>query len=147
MKSEILEALSCVIDPDLEENIVDAGFIKDLEISDERDVSFTVELTTPACPIKAEFERQCKEVVSSLEWVESVDVTMTAVQPTAQDNARRPGGLKDVAHVIAVYSCKGGLTVSHVELLRRDISRRWEIDSGCESGLYACTNGRQGWNL
>jgi len=106
--------LSDIIDPDLDQNIVDAGFIKDLKISDKCNVSFTVELTTPACPIKAEFERQCKEVVSNLDWVESVNVTMSAVTPTPQDSADRPGGLKDVTHVVAVYSCKGGVGKSTV---------------------------------
>lgn len=108
LESEILEVLSSIIDPDLEQNIVDAGFIKNLTISDSNDVSFTVELTTPACPIKAEFERSCKEVVTNLEWVQSVNVTMSASEKPVVESSGRPDGLKDVSHVLAVYSCKGG---------------------------------------
>lgn len=106
-KSEVLAALSTIIDPDLEEDIVKAGFIKELSISGT-DVSFTVELTTPACPIKAEFERQCQEKVSLLGWVDSVSVKMTAAEKTDFASNTRTGGLKDVAHVVGVYSCKGG---------------------------------------
>ena len=97
-----------MIDPDLDQNIVEAGFIKNLQITDAQDVSFSVELTTPACPIKAEFERQCQEVVAKLEWVGQVDVTMTASSPIEQPLSGRPGGLRDVTHIVGVYSCKGG---------------------------------------
>lgn len=108
-KSQVLDALSTIIDPDLDENIVDAGFIKDLKIS-ENQVSFTVELTTPACPIKAEFERQCLERVQQLDWVDNVDVKMTA--NSASTSTERPGGLKNVSHILGVYSCKGGQSMN-----------------------------------
>ena len=53
--AEVLDALRPIIDPDLEKNIVDLGFVKNLRIDGGR-VSFAIELTTPACPVKAEFE-------------------------------------------------------------------------------------------
>jgi metal-sulfur cluster biosynthetic enzyme len=62
-EGEVLAALARIIDPDFGMNIVDCGFIKDLVVAGEAGaVSFRMELTTPACPIKDDFER----MVSSL---------------------------------------------------------------------------------
>ena len=46
-------------------------------------MSFAVELTTPACPVKEQFKAECEALVLSLPWVQHVDVTMTAqpIQP------------------------------------------------------------------
>ena len=52
---------------------------------------------------------QANAYVRQLHWVADVDVTMDAVTPqAAAPQADRPGGLKNVAHIIAVSSCKGG---------------------------------------
>lgn len=57
-EGEVLAALSRIIDPDFGMNIVDCGFIKDLAVDGEAgSVSFRLELTTPACPIKDDFEK------------------------------------------------------------------------------------------
>jgi len=50
-REAVLAALKVVIDPDLRRDIVSLGFVKDVAIDQGR-VSFTVELTTPACPVK-----------------------------------------------------------------------------------------------
>lgn len=63
-EGEVLKALSQIIDPDFGMSIVDCGFIKDLDVDGEAGtVSFRMELTTPACPVKDEFEQQvsCSE--------------------------------------------------------------------------------------
>jgi metal-sulfur cluster biosynthetic enzyme len=67
-EADVLAALRNVIDPDFGEDIVNCGFIKDLRITDGGDVTFTLELTTPACPVKEEFNRLCKEFVGKLDW-------------------------------------------------------------------------------
>lgn len=108
-----MNVLENIIDPDFNQNIVECGFVKDLNVDRaEKSVSFRLELTTPACPIKSEFERQAIEQVSSLDWVDNVNVTMDAQKPSQQatDDNGRPGGLAKVQSVIAVYSCKGGRT-------------------------------------
>jgi metal-sulfur cluster biosynthetic enzyme len=61
------------MDPDFGMNIVECGFVKDMAINDASGtVAFRLELTTPACPIKDEFERQAKSVVQALPWVKEV---------------------------------------------------------------------------
>ena len=54
--SAILDALRPIVDPDFHKSIVDLGFVKNIRI-DGGNVSFAIELTTPACPVKAEFEK------------------------------------------------------------------------------------------
>ncbi len=55
----MLAALSRILDPDFGMNIVDCGFIKDLDIDSKSGrVAFRMELTTPACPIKDDFEQK-----------------------------------------------------------------------------------------
>ena len=112
-KSAVLDQLSIIIDPDLGRDIVSLGFIKGLEIDDENRVAFSIELTTPACPVKDEFKRQAEQAVKKLEWVADVLVTMTAQKrPAAQTQVK--SGLKDVNAIIGVSSCKGGVGKSTV---------------------------------
>ena len=76
-ESAVLESLRAIIDPDFGKDIVELGFVKELAI-EAGHVSFAIELTTPACPVKEEFERGARECVMALEGVEEVSVTMTA---------------------------------------------------------------------
>ncbi|MCH2172138.1 Mrp/NBP35 family ATP-binding protein [Myxococcota bacterium] len=105
----VLDALRPIIDPDFGKSIVDLGFIKNLAISDGT-VSFEIELTTPACPVKAEFEKAALERVSALPGVNHVDVRMTA-----NTRGRAAGGesaadvLPTVRNAIAIASGKGGV--------------------------------------
>ena len=77
---DVLSALKNIIDPDFGRDIVSLGFVKNLNIAGGV-VSFTIELTTPACPIKDEFKRQAEKEVRALKGVKRVEVEMTAVKP------------------------------------------------------------------
>ena len=73
----VLEALRAVRDPDLHRDIVTLKFVKNLRISGGQ-VAFTIELTTPACPVKDQMRDQARAVVAALPGVTSVDIEMTA---------------------------------------------------------------------
>ncbi len=107
-ETEVLNQLKTIIDPDLGKDIVTCGFIKELKIDDAGHVSFTVELTTPACPIKEKFKTDCEKVVSSLSWVQTVNVNMSAAPRKSPLEVQSPG-LQSVSNLLAVSSCKGGV--------------------------------------
>ena len=65
-ESAVLDALKVVTDPDLGRDIVSLGFVRNLAI-DGGAVSFTIELTTPACPVKDQMRDQAHAAVSALE--------------------------------------------------------------------------------
>jgi len=104
----VLEALKVVRDPDLNRDIVSLGFIKDLAIDDGR-VAFTIELTTPACPVKDQMRDQARAAVMQLAGVSAVDVKMSARvrEAVGADGARQPP--PGVKNVIAVGAGKGGV--------------------------------------
>src|SRR5207249_4928895 len=99
---------------DLGRDVVSLGMIKDLQISDAGRVSFTFELTTPACPVRDRFQDQARQYVAGLPGVTEVDFKMTAnVRPAfvrSQPNQMLPG----VKQTIAVASGKGGVGKSTV---------------------------------
>ena len=104
----ILNALKVVIDPDLHKDIVSLGFVKDLKI-DGSNVAFTIELTTPACPVKDQMREQATAAVRALPGVGDVDVRMTANvrSVTFSETGRTP--LPGVKNIIAVGAGKGGV--------------------------------------
>lgn len=113
-KQQLLDTLSEIIDPDLHQNIVSLGFIKDIEFSPVPgleglfDVSFKVELTTPACPIKDVFQADCKRLAEGLAWIGKASVSMTAAAPGANITTST-GAFDYVNSIVAVASCKGGV--------------------------------------
>jgi ATP-binding protein involved in chromosome partitioning len=104
----VLEALKVVRDPDLQRDIVSLNFIKDLKIDGGR-VAFTIELTTPACPVKDQMRDQARAAVLQVPGVESVDVRMSARvrEAVGADGTRQ--SIPGVKNVIAVGAGKGGV--------------------------------------
>src|SRR5712692_152869 len=104
----VLEALKVVRDPDLQRDIVSLNFIKDLKIDGGR-VAFTIELTTPACPVKDQMRDQARAAVLQVPGVESVDVQMSARvrEAVGADGTRQ--SIPGVKNVIAVGAGKGGV--------------------------------------
>ncbi|MBL7756029.1 MAG: Mrp/NBP35 family ATP-binding protein [Chitinophagaceae bacterium] len=111
-QEKILEALSNVQEPDLGKDIVTLNMVKDIEI-DGNKVSFTVVLTTPACPMKDMIRTACVNAVKLLvNKAAEVNVNFTANTSTK----RNDGGavLPNVKNIIAVVSGKGGVGKSTV---------------------------------
>lgn len=110
-RESVLEVLRTVKDPELHRDLVSLKMIKDLEVSDGK-VSFSIELTTPACPLRSKIEKDAREAVQSIPGVESVEIKMTA---RVRSDGKERNLLKDpVQNVIAVASGKGGVGKSTV---------------------------------
>lgn len=111
-KEKVLEALSNVQEPDLGKDLVTLNMIKDIEIDGNR-VSFTVVLTTPACPLKDLIRNACENAIKILVDKNAEPV----VNFTANVNSNRKDNktfLPQVKNIIAVASGKGGVGKSTV---------------------------------
>lgn len=109
---EILKALSNVQEPDLGKDLVTLNMIKDLEI-DGNNVSFTIVLTTPACPLKDMMKNACINAIKLLVNKEA-NVTVNFTSNTSSKRNDTQGVLKGVKNIIAVVSGKGGVGKSTV---------------------------------
>lgn len=107
----VLAALRRVQDPDLGTDVVTLGFVRDLVVEGPR-VSFTLELTTPACPVKGLLERQARDEVLKLDGVGEVRVTLTARVRAAGAPAGDDAPL--IRNTVAISSGKGGVGKSTV---------------------------------
>ncbi len=105
-EEDVLYVLRTVQDPDLHKDIVSLGFIKNLVIEGPK-VSFDVELTTPACPVKEQLKQECFDKVMDLDGVLETNISMTANvrSRTVQSSISITG----VKNVLAVASGKGGV--------------------------------------
>jgi ATP-binding protein involved in chromosome partitioning len=112
LERAVLDALRTVKDPDLRKDIVTLNFVKDLKVEPGR-ASFTIELTTPACPVKKEMEQWAREAVLKVDGIRAVDIRMSAAVTAG---AVGPGqqGIPGVKNIIAIGSGKGGVGKSTV---------------------------------
>jgi len=103
---QVLTSLKKVIDPELHKDIVSMGMIKEMAINNNK-ISFTLELTTPACPFNSEIEQDVRNAISDL-GIKDLDLKVTARVMEGRSislDELLPG----VKNIIAVASGKGGV--------------------------------------
>ncbi|HKE83562.1 MAG TPA: Mrp/NBP35 family ATP-binding protein [Vicinamibacterales bacterium] len=106
-RDAVLNALRVVVDPDLRKDIVSLGFVKDLTVDAGR-ASFTIELTTPACPVKDQMRDQATAAVRAL-GIADVQVQLSAKVRSASAPESNKPPVAGVRNIIAVGAGKGGV--------------------------------------
>lgn len=113
-EKDVLHALSQVQDPDLKKDLVTLGMIKDVRINDG-EVSFTIVLTTPACPLKNKLENDSRDAVLKLPGVKTVkvkfDSSVVSFKKISAEDL-----IPQVKNTIAVASGKGGVGKSTISV-------------------------------
>jgi ATP-binding protein involved in chromosome partitioning len=110
-QADVLNALGKVNEPELHKDLVTLNMIRDLKIEGDK-VGFTIVLTTPACPLRSQIEREARQAVSAIPGVGTVDLKLDANVPS---DGRTRGLLQlPIRNAIAVASGKGGVGKSTV---------------------------------
>jgi ATP-binding protein involved in chromosome partitioning len=132
-EQQVLTALRVVKDPDLHRDIVSLNFVKNVDIQGS-DIRLTLELTTPACPVREELKGAAEKAIrDQLSGVGGVTVEMTS-RVTQHENAQKAAVLPGVKNTVAVASGKGGVGKSTVAVnlaaaLARDGARVGLVDA------------------
>ena len=117
-EQQILDALENVIDPDLKKDLVSLNMIKDIRIDKNNNISFSIELTTPACPMKEHFRNECATIIRE-RLPEAGDITVNLPAKVTSGRScghheEKSNPLPEVRNIIAVGSGKGGVGKSTV---------------------------------
>jgi len=123
-ESQVLEALSKVMDPELKRSLVELGMVREVRIKGKK-VNLTLALTTLACPLKDQIVNDARQALEALEGVRKVEIKLVEMTPEEKKRigigSQEEGGvaehLNDIRRVVAVMSGKGGVGKSLVSAL------------------------------
>ena len=112
-EERVIDALRKVQDPELHRDIVSLGMVKNLAVA-QGNVRFTVELTTPACPLRETIENDCRKALSGIAGVGSLEINFGAQVRGSKAGAGQTDLLPTVKNVVLVAAGKGGVGKSTV---------------------------------
>jgi ATP-binding protein involved in chromosome partitioning len=117
---DIQKALTQVVDPELNKNIVEAGMVRDIQIEGDQ-VKITLALTMQGCPLKDHLKTQTQAAAFSVPGVEYVTVEMATMNQEERQQLRErispAANMNQIGRVVAVMSGKGGVGKSSVTAL------------------------------
>jgi Mrp family chromosome partitioning ATPase len=132
-KEQIQKALTQVIDPELDKNIVEAGMVRDIQIEAGR-VEITLALTMKGCPLKNQLQTQTQAAAEAVPGVESVTVHMTTMTQEEREKLKnqlpRVFNMNRIGQMVAVLSGKGGVGKSSVTALLASSLQRQGLNVG-----------------
>ncbi len=105
-EAAIRDALSNVIEPELHRDLISLDMVKDINISGN-DVSFTIMLTTPACPLKGKMEHDARNALADVKGIGQVAINWDSRVPSDQRIRQQVG--TNFRNTIAISSGKGGV--------------------------------------
>lgn len=109
----VMAALATVIEPELHRDLVSLNMVRQLNIQNN-DVTFTIMLTTPACPLKGKMETDCRQALAKVGGIGKISINFDADVPRNAQIAAQVG--QNFRHAIAVASGKGGVGKSTVSV-------------------------------
>lgn len=110
-ETAVMAALTTVIEPELHRDLVSLNMIRDLTING-RDVTFTIMLTTPACPLKGKMEADARAALAKVPDIGQISINWSANVPTSSRQNQNLG--QKFRNIIAVSSGKGGVGKSTI---------------------------------
>ncbi len=124
-EKQVLDVLSGVNDPELGRNLVELNMIRDVKVSEDNMVSFTIALTISGCPLKSQIEQDARAAVIKMEGVKDVNITMgemtaeerQAIFGKAVPDLPKLNQFNKIGKVVAVMSGKGGVGKSSITAL------------------------------
>lgn len=112
-QESVLSALGTVIEPELHRDLVSLNMIRDLEVNDNN-ITFTIMLTTPACPLKGKMESDARAALAQIPGIGDISINWDANVPAHAGLVDQFG--QTFRNTIAVSSGKGGVGKSTISV-------------------------------